>query len=208
MRRTNFSSIVRDPHFRALCVPIRAAYSYGWRRKHPTVPFWALLERLETASKGYEMYPQEYVPALTAMLDAIGRASPQLRCRSEDLTAYLALVEQEGHWLVMAFCAFCSAKSDFVTPAQVSAATGTAESTWRNKAAAGDISGAVKAGKQWLLPKDIMEIVFGIDLADAAGQRDPADAAAEEAAERELSQMTDDEYHQVVRELKGADGLN
>lgn len=208
MRKTNFSAIVRDPHFRALCVPIRAGYSYNWRRKHPEVPFWTLLERLETASKGYEMYPQEYMPALTALLDAIGRASPQLRVRAEDLTGYLALVQQEGHWLVMAFLAFSSAKSDFVTPAQVAAATGTAESTWRNKAAAGDIPGAVKAGKQWLLPRDIMEIMFGFDLADAGGQRDPADVAAEEQEDRDLAQMTDEEYHQIVRQLKGADGMN
>lgn len=44
----------------------------------------------------------------------------------------------------------------FVTPAEVAAATGTSESQWRNKAAAGVIPGAVKKGKQWLLPRSIL----------------------------------------------------
>ncbi len=43
-----------------------------------------------------------------------------------------------------------------LTPAQVAALTATAESTWRNKAAAGDIPGARKAGKQWLLPRAVL----------------------------------------------------
>ena len=43
-----------------------------------------------------------------------------------------------------------------MTPAQIAAATGTAESTWRNKAARGEIPGAHKAGKQWLIPRAVL----------------------------------------------------
>ena len=41
----------------------------------------------------------------------------------------------------------------FITPAEAAALTNTAESTWRNRAAAGQVPGAVKKGKQWLLPR-------------------------------------------------------
>lgn len=42
---------------------------------------------------------------------------------------------------------------EWFTPAEVASLTGTAESGWRNKAAAGEIPGAIKKGKQWLIPR-------------------------------------------------------
>lgn len=42
---------------------------------------------------------------------------------------------------------------DFVTPGEAAVLTGTAESGWRNRASAGKIPGAVKKGKQWLIPR-------------------------------------------------------
>lgn len=44
----------------------------------------------------------------------------------------------------------------YVTPLEAAERTGTAESTWRNKAAAGQIPGAIKKGKQWLLPVSVL----------------------------------------------------
>jgi excisionase family DNA binding protein len=41
----------------------------------------------------------------------------------------------------------------WMTPAEVAAETGTEESTWRRKLIAGQIPGAMKKGKQWLLPR-------------------------------------------------------
>lgn len=38
------------------------------------------------------------------------------------------------------------------TPVEAAALTGTSESGWRNRAAAGKIAGAIKKGKQWLIP--------------------------------------------------------
>jgi Ser/Thr protein kinase RdoA (MazF antagonist) len=46
--------------------------------------------------------------------------------------------------------------ANWLTPAEIAAATGTAESTWRNKAAAGQVPGAVKKGKQWLIPRAVL----------------------------------------------------
>ena len=40
-----------------------------------------------------------------------------------------------------------------MTPAEVAAATGTNESTWRYKIGRGEVPGAVKKGKQWLIPR-------------------------------------------------------
>ncbi len=49
-----------------------------------------------------------------------------------------------------------NAADNWMTPAEVAEAIGTSESNWRNKAAAGLIPGAVKKGKQWLLPRSVL----------------------------------------------------
>lgn len=46
--------------------------------------------------------------------------------------------------------------ADYLTPAEAAQATGTSESHWRNKAAAGKVPGAIKKGKQWLLPRSFV----------------------------------------------------
>ena len=51
-----------------------------------------------------------------------------------------------------AFVACALIPRQYATPSEAAAFTGTAESTWRNRAAAGEIPGAVKKGKQWLIP--------------------------------------------------------
>jgi hypothetical protein len=44
----------------------------------------------------------------------------------------------------------------YLTCSEAATATGTSSSSWRNRAAAGDIPGAVKRGKTWLIPRDII----------------------------------------------------
>lgn len=51
----------------------------------------------------------------------------------------------------------------WMTPQEVAEATSTSDSQWRNKAAAGEIPGAVKKGKQWLLPRSVLR-AQGIDV--------------------------------------------
>lgn len=55
---------------------------------------------------------------------------------------FLAGSDEMGHW----------DGDTFYTPAEAAEMTDTAESSWRNRAAAGKIAGAIKKGKQWLIP--------------------------------------------------------
>jgi hypothetical protein len=48
----------------------------------------------------------------------------------------------QGEWL----------DENYLTPDEIAERTGDAASGWRNKAAAGKIAGAIKKGKQWLIP--------------------------------------------------------
>jgi len=44
-----------------------------------------------------------------------------------------------------------------LTPAEIAVQTATGESTWRNRAAAGEFPGAFKKGKQWLIPRIVLQ---------------------------------------------------
>lgn len=44
-----------------------------------------------------------------------------------------------------------------LTPAEAAELFGGAESSWRNRAASGEIPGAFKKGKQWLIPKTAVQ---------------------------------------------------
>jgi len=48
---------------------------------------------------------------------------------------------------------YLGAAGHFWTPVEAARITGTAESGWRNRAAAGELPGAMKRGKQWLIPR-------------------------------------------------------
>ena len=46
---------------------------------------------------------------------------------------------------------------EMYTPAEIAEFTDTSEAQWRNKAAAGLLPGAIKKGKQWLIPRSAIE---------------------------------------------------
>lgn len=74
-----------------------------------------------------------------------GLAEVQHIVLAGDVLAYITKIrnEQRAAWL----------NANFLTPDEIAGMTGMAASTWRNKAARGEITGAVKKGKQWLIPR-------------------------------------------------------
>lgn len=60
--------------------------------------------------------------------------------------------------------------SGYLTPIEAAALSGAAESTLRNKAAAGAIPGAVKKGKQWLLPVRTLKAMGLLDRSAPGGR--------------------------------------
>jgi len=66
-------------------------------------------------------------------------------------------MEQEYALVIMSMLfASAHAEDKYLTPPEIATQTGTSESNWRNKAAAGEFPGAVKRGKVWFIPYSVL----------------------------------------------------
>ena len=152
----HYVDIIRSPHFNRFAALIRVpTWGYWWKQHHADVPFWMLLKGVTDLTSD-EQFAQDKTPWLAAfvrLVTAITQADERLFYTEEDMD-WLAGVLDGPDALVTAslLLAFGTAPDQYVTPVEVAMATDSAESSWRNKAAAGDIPGALKKGKQWLLP--------------------------------------------------------
>lgn len=175
MEDIKLGDIVRNPHFAQfaalLSVPQR---SLLWRKKHPDVPFWlrmrTMVKLMHDGGLAHKKLRDQFAEQFTTLIAEVSQADPKLFYRKEDMDWFLSVINGQYATLTMSMLfAYSSAKSTYATPAQIAEATSTAESTWRNKAAAGEIIGAVKLGKQWLIPLLSLR-AYGINIENIAGQ--------------------------------------
>jgi hypothetical protein len=107
------------------------------------------------------------IATFTKLLTSISSADRHLSYTTDDLDWLVHLMDQdpqEYRPVLKMLQAWFSAPDTLLTPAEVAEITVTAESTWRNKAARGEIPGAIKKGKQWLLPASVLR-AQGVDIA-------------------------------------------
>lgn len=156
----NFSDIIKDPHFVNLAAIARRSFrSRKWQERHPEVPFKTLWKHLDavTPVDGTRWDKAAVMAAITDILTAGFGARSSFRHTEEDLHWLADVLDSKQHVMIISLWkAFSVAPDELMTPAEVAEATGTAESGWRNKAAAGAIPGAIKKGKQWLLPRSVL----------------------------------------------------
>lgn len=163
---TNYAETLRNPHFNNIAAIIREPLrSPEWRQAHPEVPFFALHDTLVATFGVKKLNAEQVTSALSALLVALVEADERLSYTTDDLNWFVAVLDSpDAHVTLNMLQAWWSAPDEYVTPAEVAAATGTSESQWRNKAAAGEIPGTRKAGKQWLLPVSVLRS-RGIEIA-------------------------------------------
>ena len=175
---------INDPHFQNLAAVLGVPYRmYRWRQEHATVPFWTLHEALEKALAASKIDGDgnRVVSAFLTLLTEVRAADPHLAYSEDDMTYFLGACDDHGAALMVGMLiAYASAREDYHTPAEIAAATGTAESGWRNKAAAGDFPGSLKKGKQWLIPASLLR-ARGIALRNPDEEYDLARDLADEA---------------------------
>jgi hypothetical protein len=166
----NFSDILNNPHFSQFVVLLRVAMSQHWRMRHPEVPSvrstigYRLLKLSQSFSKHAPSIRQDFLSEWTMMFASIVEADPKLYYRTEDVDWFLGVLDGEYASLTMSMLfAAASSKQSYLTPAQVAEATGDGESSWRKRCADGEIIGAFKAGKQWLIPTTSLR-AYGVNV--------------------------------------------
>jgi hypothetical protein len=154
-----YSDILKNKHFQNLAALIRVPFrSEQWRKDHPDVAFWTLLEEINDVKTAemFESNRTEFVNRFLILL--LAASDSRLSYTRDDLRWFIEAMDGE-HALVTVsmLLAYASAPEELITAAEAARITGTSESGWRNKAAAGEIPGAVKRGGVWFVPSRLVE---------------------------------------------------
>lgn len=95
---------------------------------------------------------QFFLTNFVEMVNAAVSADPSIQVAEENIKWAVDAISTHDTLSLALVWTLSVTPPHYLTPAEVAAATGTAESSWRNKCAAGQIEGAVKKGKRWLIP--------------------------------------------------------
>lgn len=155
-----FSQYLQNEHFNNLTAIIRVpSLSSRWRRQYSQVPFFSLRSAFsDLVFADFEIASADILSAFTNLLLAIVSVDEKLSYTQDDFAWFVSILDNDASAAVLGLlCAYMVAPCDHLTPLEVAEQTGTSQSNWRNKAAAGDIPGAVKKGKQWLLPVPVLK---------------------------------------------------
>lgn len=157
--------VLRNEHFNRLAAIIRVPFhSSEWRQEHYECDFWSLTESLDGA---IEIDAPEYIlETLTSLLVAITKADSNLSYSPEDFDWIVEVLEDgdgDREMVMRLFQAWYAAEDKTVTVKEAAEITGEAASTWRNRANRGEVPGARKMGKTWLLPVSSLRMM-GVDI--------------------------------------------
>lgn len=164
-----FADILRNPHFSQFAALLSVPYrSMWWRKRHPEVPFWSRINTItrlmHDGGLAHKSLRDQFIEEFTTLLMELVEADQKLYYRMEDMDWFLETLSGQYATVTMAMLfAMASAKQTYLTPMEIAEATNTSESNWRNKAAAGEIIGAFKAGKQWLIPTTSLR-AYGVSV--------------------------------------------
>jgi len=157
------TQILNNPHFCNLVAIIRIPlHSYEWRDENPEVRFSARIHSIESWVTRTQFQSEsdkfEFMQRFISLLKDMMKADDRLRYTSADIQWFTEAMMQEQALVIMSML-FASAYAEYqyLTPPEIAAKTGTSESNWRNKAAAGEFPGATKRGKLWHIPLSVLQ---------------------------------------------------
>lgn len=162
--------ILDNEHFQRLAALIRVPFgSAAWRAARKELPFWTLWNDFDKVTKpdvGKLNKPQ-VIERFTALITRIVEADPHLRYDESDVEWFVSILDgdqQRALAILNMLKAYASARDRVVSTNQLAAATATDDSTWRKRCIAGEIPGARKLGKTWLMPVAVLKYILAVDL--------------------------------------------
>lgn len=157
-----FSAILYDPHYcNLVAIILLPLHSRAWREAHAVVRFSSRMREIDLLMtwQHFENAQErnDFTRLLTSLLQDMQLADPRLRYSEEDAQWLMDVMDQEDALVPMGMLwASAYGQDRYLTPPEIAALTGTSQSNWRNKAAAGIFPGAVKRGNVWLIPSAIL----------------------------------------------------
>jgi len=157
---TDFREIMQNENFQRLAAFLRVASRPDWLTAHPASKFGFCFGNFVRHAQSY--HPDlrqnligDYAGMTSNAVEADIRLYPYVTTSA--LEWFVGLIDNEDRQFVGAvlilLLAVSACEDTVLTPAEAAKQTGTSESYWRNHAAAGNIPGAQKKGKQWLIPR-------------------------------------------------------
>src|SRR6266487_3783888 len=157
------TQILNNPHFCNIVAIIRIPlHSWEWRDENPEVRFEVRIYSIESLMTRDHFQDEgdkyEFTQRFISLLKDIRLADDRLRYTKDDIQWFVEAMEQEQALVIMSMLfASAHAEDQYLTPPEIAAKTGTSESNWRNKAAAGEFPGATKRGKVWFIPLSVLQ---------------------------------------------------
>lgn len=188
--------VLRNEHFNRLAALIRVPFhSSEWRQEHYEVDFWSMIESLDGA---IEIDSPEYIlETLTSLLVAITKADSSLSYTPEDFDWIVEVLDDGDREMVFRlFQAWYAAEDKVITVEEAAEITGEAASTWRNRANRGEVPGARKMGKTWLLPVSSLRMM-GVEV--------PPIARGTRGKDPDVALVFDESKFEIVKELRSQD---
>lgn len=152
--------ITQNDHFIHWASLIRQGYWLGWTQHH-TAPFWTLVKSLSSVIfvDAKKFNKTEILSRFVDLIVTMKEADTEIWWRDSDMNWFVEVLDSEDAKVTLAMLmAYSSAPDDYFTPAEVAEATATENSGWRKKCGDGEIPGAVKKGKQWLIPGSYLRL--------------------------------------------------
>jgi hypothetical protein len=154
----DYLNVTRDENFQRIAAFIRTAKSTEWAQSHPESKFGFYYGNFVRLARQY--HPDlrgDLIEAYTGMTSSANEVDVMLShyVTTDAVAWFIGLLDgnrQAVKTTLALLLAVASCEDTTLTPVECAAQTGTSESGWRNKAAAGLVPGARKVGKQWLIP--------------------------------------------------------
>lgn len=167
MNIDSLGALTHNTHFLRLVALLSVPQAAGWRVAHPAIPpVRNTLNRLMKLRKSLPSASirDDFFGELTSLLQTLVEADEALNYSTEDMDWILESISSEDAPLIFSLLfAYASCPVHWYSAEQVSQFTGNAPSTWRNRAAAGEIIGAKIVAKTWLFPESGLA-AYGVAL--------------------------------------------
>lgn len=154
----DYLNVTQDHSFQRLAAFIRAASATEWAQAHPESKFGFYYANFVRLARQY--HPDlrgDLMTAFSGMTSAAVEVDVMLShyVTTDAVAWFVGLLDgnrQAVKTTLALLLAVASCEDTTLTPVEAAERTGTSESGWRNRAAAGLVPGARKVGKQWLIP--------------------------------------------------------